>query len=159
MPWGVWVNQKQYNKRYDPWNGSSSSVILLNRFFWCFFLKVIDISTGKSLGLHKDGEICTRGATVMVGYLNQPDATASTIDKDGWLHTGGWGTGRTRMGGYTLVGGAQGWTWMGGYTQARGWSRMGELYTGGWSTGMDMDGWLYTGGLDTWMDMDGCGYK
>jgi long-chain acyl-CoA synthetase len=34
------------------------------------------------------GEILTRHPGVFVGYWNKPDATASTIDPDGWLHTG-----------------------------------------------------------------------
>jgi acyl-CoA synthetase (AMP-forming)/AMP-acid ligase II len=34
------------------------------------------------------GEVLLRGPNVMLGYLDDPDATATTIDADGWLHTG-----------------------------------------------------------------------
>lgn len=34
------------------------------------------------------GEIVCRGYNVMLGYLDDPGATAETIDSDGWLHTG-----------------------------------------------------------------------
>jgi fatty-acyl-CoA synthase len=40
----------------------------------------------------EQGEICMRGYNVMAGYNDNPEATAATIDKDGWLHTGDLGT-------------------------------------------------------------------
>lgn len=51
-------------------------------------LKVLDTETGCSLGYNQPGEICIRGDQVMKGYLNDDEATATTIDMDGWLHTG-----------------------------------------------------------------------
>jgi acyl-CoA synthetase (AMP-forming)/AMP-acid ligase II len=50
--------------------------------------KIIDLETGASLGPGEKGEVCVRGPQVMIGYLNNPEATAITIDADGWLHTG-----------------------------------------------------------------------
>jgi fatty-acyl-CoA synthase len=38
------------------------------------------------------GEICARGYALMLGYNDNPDATAKAIDADGWLHTGDLGT-------------------------------------------------------------------
>ncbi|MBO0853633.1 MAG: AMP-binding protein [Nocardia sp.] len=34
------------------------------------------------------GEVLLRGPNVMIGYLDDPEATAKTIDAEGWLHTG-----------------------------------------------------------------------
>lgn len=50
--------------------------------------KVIDLETGEELGPNQEGEVCVRGPQIMLGYLNKADATAATIDPDGWLHSG-----------------------------------------------------------------------
>ncbi|UPW15907.1 FadD3 family acyl-CoA ligase [Gordonia amicalis] len=47
---------------------------------------------GMEIKLSEFGEVLARGEMVMVGYLDDPDATAETIDADGWLHTGDIGT-------------------------------------------------------------------
>ena len=40
------------------------------------------------LRIGDQGEVLLRGPNVMLGYLDDPDATAAAIDDDGWLHTG-----------------------------------------------------------------------
>jgi fatty-acyl-CoA synthase len=50
-------------------------------------VKVID-AAGAALPDNQPGELCTRGHVVMLGYYNNPEATAAAIDDEGWLHTG-----------------------------------------------------------------------
>ncbi len=50
--------------------------------------KIIDPETGKELPDGESGEFVARGFNIMKGYYKMPDATASAIDKDGWLHSG-----------------------------------------------------------------------
>ncbi|MEC9394705.1 MAG: AMP-binding protein [Actinomycetota bacterium] len=51
-------------------------------------VKIIDPETGETVPPGTVGEYCARGYLVMHGYYEMPDATAETIDSDGWLHTG-----------------------------------------------------------------------
>lgn len=51
-------------------------------------MKVLDPETGSCLPRNHPGEICIRGSQIMRGYLNDEEATARTIDQEGWLHTG-----------------------------------------------------------------------
>jgi acyl-CoA synthetase (AMP-forming)/AMP-acid ligase II len=50
--------------------------------------RVLDPETGSDVGADGEGELLVRGPQLMRGYHGRPDATAATIDDDGWLHTG-----------------------------------------------------------------------
>ncbi len=45
-------------------------------------------TTGETVPVGEQGELCARGYLVMKGYDREPEATRSAIDEDGWLHTG-----------------------------------------------------------------------
>lgn len=50
--------------------------------------KIVDPETGEDCPENVTGEFVARGYNIMKGYYKMPKATASAIDKDGWLHTG-----------------------------------------------------------------------
>jgi acyl-CoA synthetase (AMP-forming)/AMP-acid ligase II len=50
--------------------------------------RLIDPATGEDAAPGERGELWVRGPQVMKGYLNNPSATAATLDAEGWLHTG-----------------------------------------------------------------------
>jgi fatty-acyl-CoA synthase len=51
-------------------------------------IKIVDPVTGETVGLNEPGEFCTRGYSVMLGYWDEPQKTAESIDADGWMHSG-----------------------------------------------------------------------
>ncbi|MER6390935.1 AMP-binding protein [Streptomyces sp. NPDC001523] len=51
-------------------------------------VKVVDPDSGRTVPRGEQGELCTRGYSVMLGYWAQPDRTAEVVDEAGWMHTG-----------------------------------------------------------------------
>ena len=49
---------------------------------------IVDVASGRPVGVGERGELWIRGPQVMKGYLNNPAATAATLDAESWLHTG-----------------------------------------------------------------------
>src|SRR3546814_2804024 len=50
-------------------------------------VKIVD-EAGRTVARGVEGELCTRGYSVMSGYWNDPEATANAIDADGFMHSG-----------------------------------------------------------------------
>jgi fatty-acyl-CoA synthase len=55
-------------------------------------VKIVDSRTGHTVPPGMIGEVCVRGYLVMQEYFEMPEATATSIDVDGWLHTGDLGS-------------------------------------------------------------------
>jgi len=53
-------------------------------------VKIVEVGEGSTaeLPVGKEGELWIRGPQIMKGYLNRPEETAESLDRDGWYHTG-----------------------------------------------------------------------
>ena len=73
--------QTSYN---DPLERRVSTVGRVHPHVEC---KIID-ENSKTVSPGTQGELCTRGYSVMIGYWDEPERTAESIDQEGWMHSG-----------------------------------------------------------------------
>jgi fatty-acyl-CoA synthase len=69
----------------DPIEARVSTVGRVHPHVEC---KIVDPASGEIVSRGTPGELCTRGYSVMLGYWNDPAATAAAIDAAGWMHSG-----------------------------------------------------------------------
>jgi acyl-CoA synthetase (AMP-forming)/AMP-acid ligase II len=79
-------------------------------------VRVVDPETGTDRGVGEEGEIVVRGPTVMKGYYNDPEATATAF-RGGWFHSGDLGV-RTEEGFIFYVGRLKDMLKVGGFNVA-----------------------------------------
>jgi fatty-acyl-CoA synthase len=69
----------------DPIEARVATVGTIHEHLEC---KIVDPSTGAIVRRGEPGELCTRGYAVMLGYWDDPEATAAAVDGARWMHTG-----------------------------------------------------------------------
>ncbi|WP_262693652.1 AMP-binding protein [Kordiimonas aquimaris] len=72
------------SKKDDPIGKRVSTVGQIHPFVE---VKIVD-KQGCTVNRGMQGELCTRGYSVMLGYWNDTDRTNEAIDTSGWMHTG-----------------------------------------------------------------------
>ncbi|MBJ7499363.1 MAG: AMP-binding protein [Sphingopyxis sp.] len=68
----------------DPFERRVGSIGRVQPHLEC---KIVDIE-GNIVPVGEPGELCTRGYSVMIGYWDEPQRTAESVDEDGWMHSG-----------------------------------------------------------------------
>ena len=96
MPaFGLRVTTRVRTHRNQPGYPSGSNYWRQSEPCWFYWVnisnteaRIIDLDTEEEVTPGQTGELLVRGPQVMKGYLNNPQATAHTVDSEGWLHTG-----------------------------------------------------------------------
>jgi len=71
----------------QPWEHTPERLTSAGKPYTFVEVEVRDVD-GRALGPDEVGEVLTRGPHTMDRYWRRPEATAQTIEPDGWVHTG-----------------------------------------------------------------------